>query len=61
MTGKWVVMSKRKQKIKVVLHRPSELDLERQRQVEEYWIDKMVALIEKFDLNEHERKYLTRR
>lgn len=54
-------MSKRKQKIKVVLHRPSELYLERQRQVEAFWIDKMVALIEKFDLNEHERKYLTRR
>ena len=54
-------MAKRKQKIKVVLHTPSKLDLERQRQVEEYWIDKMVALIEKFDLNEHERKYLTRR
>ncbi len=52
-------MAKRKQEIKVVLHTPSKLDVERQRQTEEFWIEKMVAFIEKFNPNELERKYLT--
>lgn len=59
MSGKRVVMAKRKQEIKVVLHTPSKLDVERQRQTEEFWIEKMVAFIEKFNPNELERKYLT--
>lgn len=58
MSGKRVVMAKRKQKIKVVLHTPTEMDAERQRQMEEFWVDKMAALIEKFNPNEYERNYL---
>ncbi|MEY8283834.1 hypothetical protein AALA13_08405 [Lachnospiraceae bacterium 50-23] len=51
-------MSRKKQKIKIVLHTPSEMDADRQRQVEEFEVEKMVALIEKLNPNEHERKYL---
>ena len=51
-------MAKRKQEIKVVLHTLSEMDAERQGQVEEFWVDKMAALIEKFNPNEYERNYL---
>ena len=58
MTGKRVDKAKRKQKIKVVLHTPTEMDAERQRQMEEFWVDKMAALIEKFNPNEYERNYL---
>ena len=58
MSGKRVVMAKRKQKIKVVLHTPTEMDAEKQRQVEEFCVDKMATLIEKFNPNEYERNYL---
>lgn len=51
-------MAKRKQEIKIILHTPTEMDAERQRRVEDFWIEKMVNLIENFSPNENERKYL---
>lgn len=55
---KWVVMLRKKQKIKIVLHIPSEMDAEKQRQVEEFWVEKMISLVERFNLNEYEYKCL---
>ena len=34
------------------------MDAEKQRQVEEFCVDKMATLIEKFNPNEYERNYL---
>lgn len=61
MSEKRVVMTKRKQEIKVDLHTPSKMDVEKQKKAEEFWIEKMAALIEKFNHNEFERKYLIER
>lgn len=51
-------MLRKKQKIKIVLHIPSEMDAEKQRQVEEFWVEKMISLVERFNLNEYEYKCL---
>ena len=37
------------------------MDVEKQKKAEEFWIEKMAALIEKFNHNEFERKYLIER
>lgn len=51
-------MAKRKQKIAVVLYTPSEMGIERQRRIEEFWIEKMMVLIKKYNLNKQEQQYL---
>lgn len=47
-------MSRKKQEIKIILHTPSEMDAERQRQMEEFWIEKIISLIKKANLNKPE-------
>lgn len=49
-------MLRKKQEIKTALHIPTEMDTERQKQMEEFWVEKIVASIERFNLNEQEQK-----
>lgn len=54
-------MSRKKQEIKIVLHAPKQMDIEKRAQIEEFWIEKMISMIKKANLSKQERQYLAER
>lgn len=51
-------MARKRQEIKVVLHKPEKMDSDRSSQIEDFWEEVILQLIEKCNLTEDKRKYL---
>lgn len=51
-------MARKRQEIKVVLHKPEKMDSDRCKQIEELWIEVVLKQIEKYNLTKEELQYL---